>query len=455
MIKEFYKERRQRMKKVITYGTFDLLHYGHIRLLERARALGDYLIVGVTSDDFDKTRGKINVQQSLSERVASVRATGLADKIIVEEYEGQKIDDIKKYGVDVFTVGSDWVGKFDYLNDYCTVKYLDRTQGVSSTELRQKDHILTMGIIGNTPNFVNKFQSEDRYVNCVKITGVCYKHIEEMSKAIGHLKYNTPNYKELLKNVDTIYINNDVDDHYKIISDAINMKKHILCESPICDDITKARELARLAKKNKVVLMDAIRTAYSTAYSRLVLLVKAGKIGKVLSIDATCTDMSKIADKKYEIKSFERWGPNCLLPIFQILGTKYKDYRIISQFKDKNKKQDIFTKIDFIYENATASIKVAEGAKSEGELIITGTEGYIYVPAPWWKTDYFEIRCENSKNNKRFFYQLDGEGIRYELVSFAKAVNEGKSNENIESDVSLAISKMAMNFKEKKKLIEI
>lgn len=135
------------MKKVITYGTFDLLHYGHIRLLERAKELGDYLIVGVTSDDYDKTRGKINVQQSLSERVAAVRATGLADKIIVEEYEGQKIDDIKKYKVDIFTVGSDWLGKFDYLNNYCNVKYLERTKGISSSELRQKDRNLTMGII--------------------------------------------------------------------------------------------------------------------------------------------------------------------------------------------------------------------------------------------------------------------------------------------------------------------
>ena len=135
------------MKKIITYGTFDLLHHGHIRLLKRAKKLGDYLIVGITSDDFDKTRGKINVQQSLSERIAAVRATGIADKIIVEEYEGQKIDDIKKYGVDIFTVGSDWVGKFDYLGEYCTVKYLERTQGVSSTDLRKKDRELTMGII--------------------------------------------------------------------------------------------------------------------------------------------------------------------------------------------------------------------------------------------------------------------------------------------------------------------
>ena len=125
------------MIKVITYGSYDLLHYGHIRLLERAKALGDFLIVGVTSDDYDKTRGKINLQQSLMERVEAVRATGIADEIIIEEYEGQKIDDIRKYDVDIFTVGSDWVGYFDYLNEYCKVVYLPRTECISTTELKK------------------------------------------------------------------------------------------------------------------------------------------------------------------------------------------------------------------------------------------------------------------------------------------------------------------------------
>ena len=112
------------MKKVITYGTFDLLHHGHIRLLQRAKALGDYLIVGVTADSFDLARGKINVQQPLMERIEAVRHTGLADKIVIEEYEGQKIDDIRRYDIDIFTVGSDWAGRFDYLKEYCDVVYL-------------------------------------------------------------------------------------------------------------------------------------------------------------------------------------------------------------------------------------------------------------------------------------------------------------------------------------------
>ena len=149
------------MKKVITYGTYDLLHYGHIRLLERAKALGDYLIVGVTADDFDKNRGKINVQQSLMERVEAVRNTGLADEIIIEEYEGQKIDDIQKYNVDIFTVGDDCVGKFDYLGEYCKVVYLERTKGVSSSELRQEKRSLRLGLVGES-TILKKIAKENK-----------------------------------------------------------------------------------------------------------------------------------------------------------------------------------------------------------------------------------------------------------------------------------------------------
>ena len=139
------------MTKVITYGTYDLFHYGHQRLLERAKEQGDYLIVGVTADGFDRARGKINVQQSLLDRIESVRATGLADEIIVEEYEGQKIDDIKRLDVDIFTVGSDWKGHFDYLNEFCKVVYLDRTEGVSSTDIRSEKREIRIGLIGELP----------------------------------------------------------------------------------------------------------------------------------------------------------------------------------------------------------------------------------------------------------------------------------------------------------------
>ena len=128
-----------------------------------------------------------------------------------------------------------------------------------------------------------------------------------------------------------------------------------------------------------------------------------------------------------------------MLPIFQILGTDFTSARIYSHIIDDSLLFDSFTKIDFTFPKAVASLKVGKGVKSEGELIISGTHGYIYVPAPWWKTDYFEIRYENPIDNQRFFYQLEGEGFRYEQLSFLKAIKKGQSIANIESKVSEAI----------------
>lgn len=158
------------MRKVITYGTFDLFHEGHYNLLKRAKALGDYLIVGVTTDTFDLERGKINTCNNVMERIDAVRATGLADLIVIEEYKGQKIDDILKYGVEIFAIGSDWEGYFDYLNEFCKVVYLPRTEGISSTQIRKHRPVADIGIIG-TGSIASRFASESAFVNSARITG--------------------------------------------------------------------------------------------------------------------------------------------------------------------------------------------------------------------------------------------------------------------------------------------
>ncbi len=438
------------MKKVITYGTYDLLHYGHIRLLERAKALGDYLIVGVTADDFDKIRGKINVQQSLMERVEAVRATGMADEIIIEEYEGQKIDDIRRLGVDVFTVGSDWIDYFDYLKAYCEVVYLERTQGVSSSELRSEKREFRIGLIGSG-NILEKYCSECRYVNGINVTGVYSDDAEllEHTRSLGYVSYF--DMDELISDVDAVYIIEKPREQYYIAKKALEAKKHVLCEAPICVIQKEILELYYIAEKNGLVLMEAMKTAYSTAYNRLQLLVKGGRIGRILSIDATCTSMRDISglsneELKKSWNSMYAWGPTAILPVFQVLGTDYKECRIYSCFADEGKNYDIFTKIDFAYRDAVATVKVGQGVKSEGELIISGTKGYIYVPAPWWKTDYFEIRYENTSANRRYFYQLDGEGIRYEIVAFVKAVESGNNMSYISREVSSAISGVMEQF---------
>lgn len=438
------------MIKVITYGTYDLLHFGHIRLLERAKALGDYLIVGVTADDFDKTRGKINVQQSLMERVEAVKATGIADEIIIEEYEGQKIDDIKRYGVDIFTVGSDWVGTFDYLNEYCRVVYLDRTQGVSSSELRSEVRNIRLGIVGEGM-LVSKHINESCFVNGLEVSAVCSRdeNICSLAKERGIAIEQT--YENLLNKCDAVYVVSHPENHYAHIKQALIAGKNVLCEAPMALNNEECLELFNFAKEKNLILMETVKTAFSTAYNRLLLLIKSGKIGEITSVDATCTSMRDFSegttlDYSKTWNSMCAWGPTAMLPVLQILGTEFKDKNIVTRIIQEEHRFDAFTKVDFIYENAVASIKVGKGVKSEGELVISGTQGYVYVPAPWWKTDYFEIRYENPADNKRYFYQLDGEGIRYELVAFCKAVQQGRSDGYIDREVSLKMSEIVEDY---------
>lgn len=442
------------MVKVITYGTFDMLHYGHIRLLERAKALGDHLIVGITSDDYDRSRGKINVRQTLAERMAAMKAAGLADEIVVEEYEGQKIDDILRMNVDIFTVGSDWTGKFDYLNAYCKVIYLQRTEGISSSGLRAEKQRLRIGILGNVC-FWRKFATESSCVNGVEISGICCDRKPDDTA----LPY-TKRYSELLELSDAVYVISKPEQHFRDIKTALQAGKHVLCESPLANDPNECAELYQMAAQRRLILMEAIKTAYSTAFQRLVLLAKSGKIGQVLSVDSVCTSLrdgitQPNTNLREKWNSMNAWAPVALLPVFQILGTSYRQKVITTKFLDKTKNIDAYTKIDFTYPDAVASVRVAKGAKAEGELVVTGTEGYIYVPAPWWKTDYFEVRYEEPENNRRFFYQLDGEGIRYQIATFARSVETVQNLSAVSETVSREISNVISCFNQRIDMIEI
>lgn len=445
------------MKKVITYGTYDLLHYGHIRLLERAKALGDYLIVGVTADSFDQQRGKLCVEQSLMERIEAVRATGLADEIIVEEYEGQKIDDIRRYGIDVFTVGSDWRGKFDYLKEFCEVVYLDRTEGVSSTELRSEHHTLRLGLIGESP-ILNKVERESRFVNGMQISGVCSEDASMLSDTLQQLAMPMSQLDEMINKSDAVYVISNPRKHFAHIKRALSLGRHVLCESPIAISLDELGELRKLAVEKGCQLVDSLKTAYSTAYFRLVLLAKSGAIGQIVSVDATCTSMADMEaaernNKLHIWNSICAWGPTAMLPIFQLLGTDYVNKTIATHLKDAD--FDMFTKISFVYPHAVASLKVGQGVKSEGSLVISGTKGYIYVPAPWWKTDYFEVRYENPANNRRYFYQLDGEGLRYELLSFMRTVFSGRKQNYVDEHTSDAMVAVISDFYQKKDTVFI
>lgn len=417
------------MTTVITYGTYDLFHQGHYNLLKRARELGDYLIVGITSDYFDKSRGKFNVHDDLMKRVDNVKKTGFADKILVEEYFGQKIDDIKKYHVDIFTVGSDWTGYFDYLNEYCKVIYLERTEGISSTQIRSIDQI-QLGIVGNE-SILDRFLDEMQFVSGIEVVGYwaeedsvapCYKSY----KAKDLNRYNF--YKQLLEQSDAIYINAPLSQRAGLIEQALDAGKHVLTEFPFCNDYKAAKRLIEIAEKKELILLEGLKTAFCPAFGKLISLVKSGRIGKIMSVEANFTQI--LGDELENQKritggSVESLGAYPLLAIFKSLGSDYESVDFITHKEDG---VDTMTRMNFVYKHGMASALVGINAKAEGDLVISGTEGYVYVPAPWWKTEYYEVRYEDINRNSKFFYKFEGEGLRYELVDFVRSIRDNISS---------------------------
>lgn len=443
------------MKKVITYGTYDLLHQGHINLLKRAKALGDYLIVGVTADSFDRDRGKLNVRNNVLERVEAVKATGLADEVIIEEYVGQKIDDIQKYNIDIFAIGGDWLGKFEYLKEYCEVVYLPRTEGISSTQLRaESTETVRVGIIG-CGRVAKRFPSEASVVNGIEIVGaydIDFNSALKLSMDNENIKpYD--NLLEMLKDVNAIYIATPHLTHGKLIRQAVECGVHVLCETPMVLNGNEAKELFELAEKNSVVLMEANKTAHCPAFNHLMVMIKSGVIGDVVDIEAS---LSKLWDDNMSLREFDpkqaggsmfELGSYPLLPIIRLLGCNPENLNLYSRLTDG---VDMYTKGVFRYPHATSSFKVGLGVKTEGNLVISGAKGYAYVPAPWWKTDYFELRYEDQNQNKKFFYKWDGAGLRYEIQEFISCIiNKRFSTSRLRRKESICMAKIMEQFYER------
>ncbi len=450
------------MKKVITYGTYDLLHQGHINILRRAKELGDYLIVGVTNDSFDRERGKLNVRNNVLERVEAVKKTGFADQIIIEDYVGQKIDDIQKYDVDIFAIGSDWEGKFDYLKEYCDVVYLPRTEGISSTQLRAESELVVKIGVSGCGRIASRFIPETDVVDAVDVVAL-YDVDPDAAKSMSS-KYGINkvcgSYEELVDSVDAVYIATPHLLHYNQIKYALKHGKHVLCETPMVLEGNQARELYALAEAEGLVLLEANKTAYSPAFNHMITLVKSGLIGDVVGIDASESKLWAEEDLKRELDpqqaggSFYEMGSYPLLPIIRLLGTEFKNLDIYSRLNSNG--VDVYTRGIVRFDNALASFQLGLGVKTEGNLVVSGTKGYVYVPSPWWKADYFELRYEDQNKNKKYFYAWNEPGLRYEIQEFVSCVVNGRRHSSrLAPKESICIADIMARFTERKNFYKI
>ena len=448
------------MKRVITYGTYDLLHEGHINLLRRAKALGDYLIVGVTNDSFDRERGKLNVRNNVLERVEAVKSTGFVDKVIIEDYVGQKIDDVLKYDVDIFAIGSDWEGKFDYLKEFCEVVYLPRTEGVSSTMLRAESEVMVnIGVVG-CGRIAERFIPEAAKVDAARINAI-YDISREAAEAVASdPSIICDSFEELVEKVDAVYIATPHLAHYQQAKYALQHGRHVLCETPMVLRKEEAEELFALAKERNLVLLEANKTAYCPAFNHLITLIKSGLIGDVVGIDASESKLWGDDKLKRELDpeqaggSLYEMGSYPLLPIFKLLGVNHQNINLYSRRNSNG--VDVYTRGIIRYKSALASFQLGLGVKTEGNLVISGTKGYAYVPSPWWKTDYFELRYEDQNQNKKYFYKWDEPGLRYEIQEFVSCIiNHRSTSARLTPKESIAMADIMQQFSESKNLFEI
>ena len=317
-----------------------------------------------------------------------------------------------------------------------------------------------VGIIG-CGRVASRFPSEAIVVSGVKVIGA-YDINFEASRSLSTGDDNITAYTnigELYDSVDAVYIATPHLSHYRYVKQAIEAGKHVLIETPMVLNGVQARELFGMAERKGVILMEANKTAHCPAFNHLMVMIKSGIIGEVVDVEAS---LSKLWDDDMSLREFDpqqaggslyELGSYPLLPIIKLLGVDYQNLNLYSRMEDGI---DIYTKGVFRYPKAVCSFKVGLGVKTEGNLVVSGTKGYVYVPSPWWKTDCFEIRYEDQNENKKFFYKWDGAGLRYEIQEFISCIlNRRFSSTRLRRRESICMADIMQQFMERKNFIEI
>ena len=397
------------MKKVITYGTFDLFHQGHYNIIKHARELGDYLIVGVTSESYDIERGKLNVRDSLAQRMENVRKTGLADEIIVEEYQGQKLNDIIKYNVDILALGSDWRGKFDYLNKYCEVRYRQRTKNISSTMLRSAGTIYRVGIVtedGEDHGIV----WESKHVSGIHVDSVFSRDEETARSFCEKYELNSywNDYDRFLEQADIVYVKCPAPEKLEYVDRAVREGKYVISDSPISEDSGVLRELFHRAEERRVVLVEKIMPVYLRAFNQLVWLIHCNLIGRVISVKCSIS-----RDVFGGGNSFDETVVHGVCAVMKIMGQSCGDVSCNAVSDDRG--EPVYKVITMKYPRALATIEIGSGLDVESGLTILGDGGRIHVPGDWWNTGYFEAKLRGNEFLKRYSFNFEGNGFRYLL----------------------------------------
>ena len=305
---------------------------------------------------------------------------------------------------------------------------LQRIEDVLDTALtkdslaREKSTYLRMGVIG-TGSIAKRFVEETVHVASIYVAAAYNPDVDETHRFCEEfgIAHEAASAEDLYKRVDAVYIASPFYTHYEYALNALNAGRHVLCETPLTENLNQAKELYAAAEKNGLVFMPALKTAYAPSFANVIQEALSGVIGLVVDISATVTTL--LPQTKSVGFNNERLIDNAYYALLVILKLLGENIQKVSAFIKSDDAKVLYLNTNLQYEEAVGHVKAATGIKSESSLVISGTKGYIYVPAPWWKPDYFEIRYENPYDNKKLYFPFESSGLRYEIQCFVDNIS--------------------------------
>ena len=299
---------------------------------------------------------------------------------------------------------------------------------------------IRLGIIG-TGRIARRAITEIRETGAFEITVVMNPNGEHAASfaSENRILKSVDHIGALCAEADAVYIASPHATHYEYAMACLKNGKHVICEKPMAFSQKEAEALYAAAEDNLLVLMEAVKTAYCPGFQKMKEVITAGVIGEVVDVEAAFTKLlpeggREYTDKKYG-GSFTEFGTYAMLPVFEFLGTAYDKVTFLSR---KAGDVDGYTKAVFAYGNRYACAKTGLTVKSEGQLLISGTQGYLLAPSPWWLTKYFEVRHEDPKQIERYECEFAGDALRYEFQEFADRIGGKPVIDNSEKEKTKA-----------------
>lgn len=320
--------------------------------------------------------------------------------------------------------------------------------------------MIRLGVIGSG-RIATRFVPETNFVDGVSVEVIYNPNVEGAEKLAmeNGVSIYTADEETLFGNCDAVYIATPHNLHYSYIKKALEAGKHVLCEKPMVLSSEEAVELENLSNAKGLVLMEALKTAYAPGFIQLINETESGKIGNIYDVEACFTKLVPISSQREFCLnenggSFTELASYPLLAIAKVLGRDYKTIDFISVVNDNG--IDLYTKAILRYEHAVAHIKVGLGVKSEGSLLISGSNGYILSESPWWMTKSFEICYEDRGKNERYNTDYEGHGLRYEIEVFVTSIiSPDKSRCRLTMEDSVWMAKIMETYLERRKNREI